>query len=73
MQNVVGRVKDSTEQIQLLAQYLEGQPVRLIVPSDEIDHGDIALLAVTMAAPDALFDALRVPRQVVIDNGLAKL
>ena len=47
--------------------------MRLVVPSDEIDHGDIALLAVTMAAPDALFDSLRVPRQIVIDNGLAKL
>jgi hypothetical protein len=41
--------------------------------NDEIDHCDIALLAVTRAAPDALFDALRVPRQVVIDNGLARL
>jgi predicted dinucleotide-binding enzyme len=73
MQNVVGRIKDSAEQVQLLAQYLESKPMRLIVPSDEIDHCDIALLAVPMAAPDALFDALRVPRQVVIDNGLAKL
>jgi predicted dinucleotide-binding enzyme len=73
MQNVVGRIKDSAEQVQLLAQYLESKPMRLIVPSDEIDDCDIALLAVPMAAPDALFDALRVPRQVVIDNGLAKL
>ena len=73
MQNVVGRVKDSTEQIQLLAQYLKGQPMRLVVPSDEVDHGDITLLAVPMTAPDALFDALRVPRQIVVDNRLAKL
>ena len=73
MQNVVGRVKHSAEQIQLLAQNLEGQPMRLIVPSNEIDHGDIALLAVPMAAPDALLDALRIPRQIVVDNGLAEL
>src|SRR6266446_6234375 len=73
MQNVVGRVKDSTEQVQLLAQYLKCQPMRLIVPSDKVDHGDITLLAIPMTASDALFDALRVPRQIVVDNGLAKL
>ena len=73
MQDVVGRVEDFAEQIQLLAQNLKGQPMRLIVPSDEVDHGDIALLAIPMAAPDALFDALRVPRQIVIDDRLAKL
>jgi predicted dinucleotide-binding enzyme len=47
--------------------------MRLIVPSDKVDHGDITLLAVPMTASDALFDALRVPRQIVVDNGLAKL
>ena len=73
MQDMVGRVEDSTEQIQLLAQNLEGQPMRLIVPGDEVDHGDIPLLAVPMAAPDTLLDALRVPRQIVVDDRLAKL
>jgi hypothetical protein len=47
--------------------------MRLIVPSDKVDHGDITLLTVPMTASDALFDALRVPRQIVVDNGLAKL
>ena len=33
--------------------------MRFIVPRDEVDHGDITLLAVPMTAPNALFDALR--------------
>ena len=45
----------------------------LIVAGDEIDHGDIALLAVAMAASDPLFDTLRIPGQVVVDDRLAKL
>src|SRR5258705_12606184 len=44
-----------------------------IVPRDEVDHGDIALLAVPVAAPDALFDPLRIPRKIVGDYGLAEL
>src|SRR5277367_273723 len=47
--------------------------MRLIVPGDEVDHGNIPLLAVPMTAPDALFNALRIPGQVIVDNCLAKL
>src|SRR5580698_8300765 len=73
MQNMVRRVKDPTEKIELLTQNLERKPMRLVVPSNEIDHGNVALLAVPMASPDTLFDALRVPWQIVIDDRLAKL
>src|SRR6516162_6799983 len=47
--------------------------MRFIVATDEIDHGNIALLAIPMAAPDTLFNALWVPGQIVVDNGLAEL
>src|SRR5262245_16702436 len=47
--------------------------MRLVVPGDKVDHGDVTLLAVPMTAPDALFDALGIPWQIVVDNGLAKL
>src|SRR5260370_18250397 len=47
--------------------------MRLVVPGDKIDHRDISLLAVPMAAPDPLFDSLWVPRQVVVDDGFANL
>ena len=40
---------------------------------DEVDDRDVALLAVAVAAADALLDALRVPRQVVVDDRLAEL
>src|ERR1700694_3791735 len=73
MQDMVGRVEHFTEQIQFLAQNFERQSMRLIVPGDEVDHGDITLLAVPMTAPDALFNALRIPGQVIVDNRLAKL
>ena len=73
MQDVVRRVEHLAEQIELLAQDLERQALRLVVARDEVDDGDVALLAVAMAAPDALLDALRVPRQVVVDDRLAEL
>ena len=73
MQDVIGRIENLAEQIQLLAQNLEGQPMRFVVAGGEIDDCDVALLAVPMAAPDTLLDALRVPRQIVVDDGLAKL
>src|ERR1039458_6675513 len=47
--------------------------MRLVIPCDEVDHSDIALLAIAVASPDALFDALRVPRQIVIDHRLTEL
>ena len=73
MQDSVGRVQDSTEKIQLLTQDLKGKPVRLVIPREEVDHGDIALLAIPVASPDALLDALRVPGQIIVDYGLAEL
>src|SRR5260370_30714625 len=47
--------------------------MRFIVPSDKVYDGNITLLAVAVTAPDALFDTLRVPGQIVVDNSLAKL
>ena len=73
VQHLVRRVQDLAEQIELLAQDLERQALRFVVPGDEVDHRDVALLAVAVAAADALLDALRVPRQVVVDDRLAEL
>jgi hypothetical protein len=47
--------------------------LRFIVRSEKVDDGDVVLLSVAMASPDALLDALRVPRQIVIDHCVAKL
>ena len=40
---------------------------------EEIDDNYIMFLAVAMTAPNALLDALRVPRQVVVDHERAEL
>ncbi len=47
--------------------------MRFVVPGDEVDDGDVALLAITVAASDPLLDPLRVPWQIVVDDGLADL
>ncbi len=47
--------------------------MRFIVPGDKIYDGNITLLAVSVTAPDTLFDTLRVPGQIVVDNRLTKL
>src|SRR5687767_3817522 len=73
MQDVIRRVEDFAEEIELLAQDLERQLMRLVVTRNEVDHRDVSLLAISVTASDALFDALGIPRQVVIDDGLAEL
>ena len=73
MQHDIGRVQHLAEQVELAAQDLEGQALRLVVRGQEVDHRDVVLLAVTMAAPDALLDSLRIPGQIVIDDRVAKL
>ena len=40
--------------------------LRLVAKVQHIDHGHVDLLAVTMAAADALLHPLRVPRQIEI-------
>jgi hypothetical protein len=73
VQHLVAGAQHRPEQIQLLAQDLEGQPLRLVVPRQEVDHRDVAVLPVAMTAPDALLDPLRVPRQVVVHHRVAEL
>src|ERR1022692_4195038 len=73
MQDRIGCVQDFTEEIQLLAQDLKSKPMGLVIPRDEVDHCDIALLAIAVASPDALFDALRVSRQIVVDYRFTEL
>ena len=47
--------------------------VGLVALVEEIDDNHVVFLAVTVAAADALLDALRVPRQVEIDDEGAEL
>jgi hypothetical protein len=47
--------------------------LRLVAKVEHVDHGHVDLLAVTMAAADALLHPLRVPRQIEIHQQRAKL
>ncbi len=40
---------------------------------EEVDHDHVMLLAVTVTATNSLFDALRIPRQVVVHDQRAEL
>ena len=73
LQHDVRHVEDIAEQIELRAEDVEREPLRLVVPGEEVDDGDVALLSVAMATADPLLDPLRVPRQVVVDDGVAEL
>ncbi|HYV45120.1 MAG TPA: hypothetical protein VFA20_09685 [Myxococcaceae bacterium] len=73
VKDLVGRVEDRPEELQLGAQDLERQALRLVLLGDEVDHHHLVPLPVPVAAADALFDALRVPRQVVVHDGVAEL
>ncbi len=47
--------------------------MRIIVPSDKVNHRDITLLAIPMTPSNTLFYALRVPWQIVVNNRLTEL
>ena len=59
VQHRVGHVQHRAEQIELVRQYLQRQPLGLVVLRQEVHHRHVAGLAVAMAAPDPLLDALR--------------
>ena len=61
------------DQIELRAEDVEREPLRLVVAGEKVDDGDVARLPVAVATADPLLDALRVPRQVVVDDGVAEL
>ena len=72
-ENFVGGAKDAFEQAEFLAEEFKDPFVGPVALVDEIDHDDIVFLAVTMDSADALFDPLRIPGQVVIDQQRAEL
>ena len=47
---------------------LVNTPVGFVSFVQEVDDHDIVLLAVAMATPDALLDALRIPGEIVVHH-----
>ena len=72
-QHFVARAEDAFEQVELLVEKLVDALLGVVLEVQEIDDGHVDLLAVAVAAPDALLHALRVPRQVEIDDQRAEL
>src|SRR3546814_5986880 len=56
-----------------LLQQLIHAGVSFVASVDEVDDDYAMLLSVSVTATNALFDALRIPGQVVVDDGGAEL
>lgn len=69
----IAGTEDPFEQVEFLVKKLVYALIRLISFVKEINDNNIMLLSVSMAATDSLFDALRVPGKVVIDDQRAEL
>lgn len=72
-QHLVGGAEYAAEQLELLVEQLVNPHVGGIGFVEKIDDHDIEVLPVSMAPPDALFDALRIPRHIVIDDQRTEL
>ena len=72
-QHFVAGAEHAVEQAELLVQELVHAHVGGVLLVEEVDHHHVELLAVAVAPPDALLDALRVPGQVVVDHQIAEL
>ena len=73
MQHVIRGVEHSAEEVQLLAEDLEHEKLGLVVLCQKVHHRYFVLLPVAVASTNPLFDALGIPRKVVINDGLAEL
>lgn len=63
----------SAEELELLVQEFINPDVSRISFIEEVDNHNIELLAIAVAAANALLNALRVPGHIVVDNQGAEL
>ena len=67
-QHLVAGTKHTLKELKFLCQQLVHAPVGGVAVVHKVDHHHVVLLPVAVAAANALFDALGVPRQVVVDD-----
>ena len=72
-EHLVAGAEDAVEEPELLVEKLVDPLVGGVALVEEVDDDDVELLAVAVAAADALLDALRIPGQVVVDDQIAEL
>src|SRR5262249_30284694 len=72
-EHLVAGAEHTVEQAELLVEQLVDPDVGGVRLVEEIDDDNIELLAIAVAAADALFDALGFPGKVVIHDEIAEL
>ena len=72
-QHFIACTEHTGEQVEFFGEQFQHTLVGLVSGVQEVDDHHVVALAVTVAAANALFDSLRVPRQVVIDDQRAEL
>ena len=72
-EHFVAGAENAFEQLELFGQQFVNAPVRGVLAVEEVHDHHIVFLPVAMAAADALFDTLGIPRQVVIHHERAEL
>ena len=72
-EDIVGSAKYAAEEVEFLFEEFMNAAVGLIFLVEEVDDNDVMFLAIPVAASDALFNALGVPGEVVVDDERAEL
>src|SRR5262249_8003585 len=71
VQDRIGCVEHLPKEVEFLTEYLEGQALSFVTAVEEAQDGHASLLPVAVHTTDPLFDPLRVPGEIVIDQGFA--
>ena len=72
-QNIVAGTENACEQVEFQFEQFLDTTVGLVALVEEIDNHHVVFLAITVATAYPLFDALRIPGQIKVDDGRAEL
>ena len=67
-QDLITCPEHSVEQRELLTEDLEDSLVRLVATVKEVNHHNVMLLTVAVTTANALFNPLRIPRQIKVNH-----
>lgn len=72
-QDFVARAKHAIEELELGVEKLENALLRAVLQVEKVDDKNVDPLSITMAAADALFDALGIPGKIEINDQRTEL
>src|SRR5207245_1163979 len=67
-EDLVARAEHALEQLEFFRKKLEHSLVGRVLFVQEVHDDDVVLLAISVAAADTLFDPLRIPGKVIVDD-----